>query len=69
MPSGRRSGESSQRFLASGPRRPQSFSWSWPASRVVNQTDEVEIIGHARQLATDSLQREKEAHGSTRTRE
>jgi hypothetical protein len=34
----------------------------------LNQTDEVEIIGHARQLATDSLQREKEAHGSTRTR-
>ena len=27
----------------------------------MNKTDEVEIIGHARQLATDCLQGEKEA--------
>jgi hypothetical protein len=46
---------------------PQTFSWSWSACGAVNQTDEVEIIRHTRQLAADSLQGEKESaveHGS-----
>jgi hypothetical protein len=46
---------------------PQPFSWSWSACGAVNQTDEVEIVRHTRQLAADNLQGEKESaveHGS-----
>ena len=40
---------------------PQPFSWSWPVCGGVNQTDEVEIIRHGRELAANRLGHQKES--------
>jgi hypothetical protein len=40
---------------------PQPFSWSGSVCRAVNQTEEVEIVRHTRQLAADSLQGEEKS--------
>jgi hypothetical protein len=36
-------------------RSPQPFSWRWSASDRMNQADQIELIGHSRQLSADGL--------------
>jgi hypothetical protein len=42
-------------------RCPQPFSREWLLGEVVNQTDEIQLVGHRRQLAADGLRRENES--------
>jgi hypothetical protein len=42
-------------------RRPKSFSGKRAARQVVNQTDQVQFVGHRRQMATDGLPGQKES--------
>jgi hypothetical protein len=43
------------------PRIPHSFSWTRLSCGAVNQADEVESIGHGRELAADSVPGKKES--------
>lgn len=40
--------------------RPEAFAGKWAASNVVNQTDQIEIIGHCGQLSANGLPGKKE---------
>jgi hypothetical protein len=40
---------------------PHSFTWARPSCGAVDQADEIEIIRHGRQLATDCMQSEEES--------
>jgi len=40
--------------------RPESFAGKWATSQVVNQTDQIEIVGHCGQLPANGLPGEKE---------
>ena len=40
--------------------RPEPFAGKWAASQVVNQTDQIEIVGHCGQLPANGLPGEKE---------
>src|SRR5207245_1382238 len=40
---------------------PQSLSWKGPAGAVVDQTHQVQVVRHGRQLAADSLHSEDES--------
>lgn len=55
---------STQKADGSGARqlggRPESFARKWVACQVVNQTDQIEIVGHCRQLSANGLPGEKE---------
>src|SRR5713226_3413871 len=41
--------------------RPGSFSWEWSSGVVVNQTDQIQVVVHGRELASDRLQRQNES--------
>jgi hypothetical protein len=41
--------------------RPKSFTWKGTACLVVNQADQVQLVGHCRELATDGLPSQKES--------
>jgi len=41
--------------------RPKPFSWEGPFSGAVNQTEQIEVMRHRRELAADRLHSEKES--------
>jgi hypothetical protein len=40
---------------------PHSFAWARPSCAAIDQANEIELIGHSRQLAADSVQGEKKS--------
>lgn len=40
---------------------PEAFSRGWSSSGLVNQTDEIEFVGHGRELSADGLQSQEES--------
>jgi hypothetical protein len=53
--------KSDHRFIGQLIGRPKAFAGEGATGSVVNQADQIEVVGHGRELTADGLQREEEA--------